>query len=175
MIKLHRIVLLALLVSQAMVLSFIETFIPNPVPIPGFKLGLANIVTMLVIFFFGFGDAVLVVVVRCALSAILFGGPVVFIFSLAGGILSTVVMSVLYYRMREMLSIIGISMAGAVAHNAGQLVAAVVLMGTLSVFSYLPVLLIAGLVTGFITGVCSRQLSKAFQKWRRSEGQNREK
>lgn len=161
-----RFILLALMVSQALILSIVESWIPLPVAIYGIKLGLANIITIMVIIFFGFKEALLVVTIRCILSAIFAGGPIVFLFSIAGGLLSTVVMSLLYKRLSKYFSIIGVSIAGAVTHNIGQIIMACIVMRELSVLSYLPFLLISGIIMGCFVGLCSNFLSKALERAR---------
>lgn len=162
--KTRRIVLLALFVSQALVLSIIESWIPIPAVVPGVKLGLANIITMVIIVFFNFSDALLVVIVRSILTSIFAGGPTVLFFSLSGGILSTVIMAFLYKRFSRLFSIIGISIAGAMTHNVGQLAAASVFMRELAVFTYLPVLFVSGIIMGCFVGICSNFLIYALKK-----------
>jgi heptaprenyl diphosphate synthase len=159
-----RLVLLAIMVSQALILSLIESWIPIPTFVPGIKLGLANIVTLVVIIFFGFKDSILVVLVRCSLAALFGGGFVVFLFSLTGGILSTIVMYLLYRKLSKVFSIIGVSIAGAITHNFGQIFMASLVMKTLSVVSYLPVLLVSGVIMGCFVGLCSNLLSTVLRR-----------
>ncbi|MFZ5988193.1 MAG: Gx transporter family protein [Bacillota bacterium] len=159
-----RIVLLALLVSQALILSIIESWIPVPVPVPGVKLGLANIITLIVIIFFGFKEALAVVLVRCVLSSVFGGGLTFFLFSIAGGILSTIVMTVLYKVRPNLFSIVGISIAGAIAHNIGQIAIAALVMKDLAVAAILPVLLISGCIMGFFVGLASSFLENALRR-----------
>ncbi|NLL04232.1 MAG: Gx transporter family protein [Clostridiaceae bacterium] len=161
--KTKRIVILSLMVAQALVLSLIESWIPLPSPVPGVKLGLANIITVTVIIFYGFKDALSVVLVRCILSSIFGGGFTGFFFSMAGGILSTIVMYVLYSRGSKVFSIIGISIAGAVAHNIGQTIIASFVMKDVAIFMILPVLLISGVVMGFFVGLCSSFLERTLR------------
>ena len=126
MSSVKKTVLLGLLISQALVLSIIESWIQIPVPVPGVKLGLANIITVVVIVYFGFREALTVVVVRCVLTSFFGGGGwMFFFFSAAGGILSTMIMSILYKTGRNKFSLTGISIAGAITHNIGQLLVAV--------------------------------------------------
>ncbi|MCX8129001.1 MAG: Gx transporter family protein [Clostridia bacterium] len=159
-----KLVLLAIMVSQALVLSLVESWIPVPTFVYGIKLGLANIVTLVVIVFFGFKDALLVVLVRCALAALFGGGFVVFLFSITGGILSTIVMSFLFKKLSKVFSLIGISIAGAVTHNLGQIIIAILVMKTLSVAAYLPVLLVSGVVMGCFVGLCSSFLCTVLRR-----------
>ena len=160
----RRIVLLALFISQALVLSIVESWIPLPIGIPGVKLGLANIVTMIVIVFFGFRDAVIVTILRTALASIFGGGFIIFLFSVTGGLFSTLVMAILYKKASRLMSILGISIAGAVAHNVGQLVMASIQMKDYNVMTYLPILLISGVIMGCFIGFCTTYLSKALEK-----------
>ncbi|WP_026073997.1 Gx transporter family protein [Acetivibrio cellulolyticus] len=158
-----RIVILGLMVAQALVLSIIESWIPVLVPVPGVKLGLANIITLVVIIFFDLKDALAVVLLRCVLSSIFGGGLTGFLFSIAGGLLSAIVMYFLYKRGSKVFSIIGISIAGAVCHNLGQVVIASFVMKDIVVYTILPVLLISGVIMGLFVGLCSNFLEKALR------------
>jgi len=157
-------ILLALMISQALVLSFIESLIPYSVPIPGVKLGLTNIITLIVIIFFGMREAILVVIVRTVLSALFGGGLYTFLFSITGGIFSAIIMAFLYKNALGKLSITGISIAGAVSHNIGQLLVAGVTIKTSEIFYYTPVLMISGVITGLCIGICSANISKLLKK-----------
>ncbi|MCX7711928.1 MAG: Gx transporter family protein [Clostridia bacterium] len=159
-----HLVFLAVLVAQAMVLSVIESWLPVPQVIPGVKLGLANIITLVVLVFFGFRDALIVVFVRCFLASVFSGGILGFAFSISGGILSTIVMALIYLRFKKSFSLLGISIAGAVAHNIGQLGAASFVMKELAVMSYLPILLISGIIMGCFVGLCSGLLVQSLKK-----------
>lgn len=159
-----KLVVLALFVSQALVLSIIETFIPIPVGIPGIKLGLANIITMILIMHFGLKETLTVVIIRCLLSSVFGGGLVIFLFSVAGGILSASVMYFLYKKMSGVFSVVGISISGAVAHNIGQVLVAVLILQTFSVLTYLPVLMVSGIIMGCFVGFCSMFLSRFIKK-----------
>lgn len=165
MSSVKKIVLLGLLISQALVLSIIESWIQIPVPVPGVKLGLANIITVVVIVYFGFREALTVVIVRCVLTSFFGGGGLMFFFfSAAGGILSTMVMSVLYKAGRNKFSLTGISIAGAITHNIGQLLVAAFFMRDPAVAVYLPALLVSGCIMGFFVGFVSNLLVNALNK-----------
>jgi len=159
-----KLVLLSLLLSQALVLSIVESWIPVPVPVPGVKLGLANIVTMTIIAFMGASDTFVLVILRCLLSSMFSGGISVFLFSVSGGLLSAVVMLVLYKKFSKIFSVVGISIAGAISHNIGQIIVAAVMMKEISVFGYLPVLFISGIITGCFVGLCSNFIIEALRK-----------
>ncbi len=159
-----KLVLLSLMISQALVLSYVESWIPVPVPVPGVKLGLANIVTMTVVAFMGPAETFMLVLLRCLLSSMFGGGIIVFLFSIAGGLLSAAVMLVLYKKFSRLFSVIGISIAGAISHNIGQIVVASIVMKEISVFGYLPVLFVSGIITGCFVGLCSSLLINALRK-----------
>jgi heptaprenyl diphosphate synthase len=162
--KTRKLVLLALFTAQAIVLSIVESWLPIPAAVPGVKLGLANIITLSVIIFFGFREAIAVVIVRTVLVSFYAGGPMVFLFSAAGGILSTAAMAVLYSRMSRIFSIIGVSIAGAIMHNLGQLIMASFVMKEVSVLLYLPILIVSGIIMGCFVGLCTNFLVKALKK-----------
>jgi len=144
--------LIIILVTNAILISFLESFIPIPIPVPGIKLGLANIITMLGIVFLSWQDVLLIVIVRSFVVAILTRGVMMLAFSLTGGILSAIVMWLLYSKLSRFFSIKGVSIAGAITHNTVQLVVASAMLGQFVVLYYLPVLLISAVITGLITG-----------------------
>lgn len=155
--KTRKMTLLALIISQALVLHYIEGFIP--VLAPGAKLGLANIMTMVTLALFGFKEAIVVVVIRSILGPILGGSVTGILYSLSGGILSGIVMAVIYINFEDYFTFMGISTAGAVFHNIGQLLTASWLFGTIgTLFTYLPILMLAAVVTGYFNGLVSRYL-----------------
>lgn len=144
---------LALLVAMALILHTAESLIPAPLPVPGAKLGLANMITLVVIVLSGIGDALLVVALRTFLSSLLSGRLTSFAFSIVGGVLATLVMSLAYRQLRHVVGLSGISILGAVAHNIGQLLVASIVLGTPAIFSYLPALLVTAVATGFFVGL----------------------
>ena len=158
----RRVALDGILVALAMIFSYIETFIPFNFGVPGIKLGLANLVVLLGLTFLPAVDVLLVSVVRIVLSSLLFGNVMSLWYSLAGGLLSFLCMWLL--TRREGYSIIGISMAGGVMHNVGQVITAAIIVKTIQLTWYLPVLLVAGLVTGLIIGSLAKLLMPRVQK-----------
>lgn len=144
--------LIIILVTNAILISFLESFIPIPIPVPGIKLGLGNIITMIAIVFLSWKDVLFIVLVRSFVVAILTRGVMMLAFSLSGGILSALVMLLLYKKLSKFLSIKGISIAGAITHNTVQIVVASFILGQVVVLYYLPVLLISAVITGLITG-----------------------
>ncbi len=166
MTKTKHLVILAIFVSQALILSLIESWIAIPSPVPGVKLGLANIITLVTLVFFSLKDTLGVVTVRCLLGSLLGGGLILFPYSLAGGLLSTVVMYLFRRKMDKSFSLLGISIAGAIAHNIGQLTVAAFMTGGFAVFGYLPVLMISGILMGCFIGLTARLLINALKKTR---------
>ena len=137
--------------ALALIFSYIEVLIPIPLPIPGIKLGLANLVILIAIYRMGFRYSFAINMVRIAAAGLLFSGVFGMLYSLAGGILSIVIMYLLYRTGK--FSMVGVSMAGGVCHNLGQLMTAVVLLENTGILSYFPVLLFSGLITGIIIGI----------------------
>lgn len=154
--------------ALALVLYVAESFIPVPFMVPGAKLGLANIVTLVVIVLSGTADAFVVVVLRTFLGSLLSGALTSFAFSIVGGALATAVMSVAHKRLGSVFGLVGVSVLGAISHNIGQLFVAGVVVGTMGVYSYLPVLLVAGIATGYFVGIAAgfvlRFLTRALAK-----------
>ena len=151
----RKLVTIALFITTALMLSYIESLFPFFFGVPGMKLGLANLAVVMALYFSGWTEAVLVNVLRIVLSGVLFGNLFSLLFSLGGALISFVCM----VFVRKMgLSLYGVSMAGAVFHNVGQLLIAVLLVQTVEVGYYAPFLLAAGLVTGFLIGALGKEL-----------------
>lgn len=148
----RRLTLCAVLVAMAMALSYMERFIPLnlAVPLPGVKLGLANVVTLLALYFLDIPAAATVLILRCVLNTPFSGSVTALVFSLTGGLLALGVMAL--GRRIPFISVYGVSILGAAAHNIGQILAASLIFGSAYVIAYLPFLLLVALVTGFITG-----------------------
>ena len=157
-----KITLSALMVALAMILSYLEAMIPFSFGIPGIKLGLANLVVLTALYLFGPAQALLISVVRIFLISISFGSMAALVYSLAGGILSFVVMLILS-RIKG-FSVIGVSVAGGVSHNIGQLIAAALVVENLNLLFYFPVLLAAGVITGLLIGIAVKAILPALQK-----------
>ena len=149
---------LALTVSFALILSFVESRIPAFVAIPGVKVGLANIAVIFTLYKFGIKEAITVSAVRVVLVSMLFGTPISMIYSLTGAVLSLAVMFIL--KKLTPLSEVTVSVAGGVTHNIGQIGAASVMLGTNVVVYYLPFLLLSGTIAGIAVGVASGLLIK---------------
>lgn len=154
----RRVTNLALLVSVGLVLSIIESTFPPLLPVPGAKLGLASIATVIALYLYGPGMALEVTVLRCVLGGLLRGSVVGLLLSLSGGLLSTLVMIALSLLGKKFFSVVGVSMAGAVTHNIGQLAAAYLLVRQVALFYYLPYLMLISIPTGLFVGFASRRV-----------------
>ncbi|MDD3270035.1 MAG: Gx transporter family protein [Syntrophomonadaceae bacterium] len=161
MIPTKKLAVIAMLVAQASVLHFIESLLPNPAPIPGVKLGLANIISLLALVVFDFKTSMQITVLRTILGSMLSGTlfGVGFLMSFSGACTATCFMAVLL-RCFPGFSLLGISVAGAVAHNLGQLFMAALILNFSGIFYYLPLMLLFSVPTGYITGLLSRELVK---------------
>ena len=156
-----RIALCGLLTATALVLSLVEKMFPLQavVPIPGVKLGLANVVTLFALHELGIRETAAIGFVRVTLASVFMGSVTGFLFSLFGGMLALIVMRLLLPREGSWFSTPGISVAGAAAHNVGQIGAAILVLGTTDVIGYLPLLLLAAVPLGLATGaVCAAVL-----------------
>ena len=156
-----QLTLCAVLTAMALALSYLENFFPLSlaIPIPGVKLGLANIVTVFALYLLGPGQAMLILLARCLLGAVFAGNMNALIFSLLGGVSAMLVMIGLS-RWRR-LSVYGVSVGGAAAHNCGQVAAAVLTLGNTAPLYYLPVLMGVSLFTGALTGLVTACLFRA--------------
>ena len=153
--KTKRLVLLAMLTAVAMILSYAESLLPS-VGIPGVKMGLANIAVIFALFRFGWKEAAALSLVRVVLVSLLFGSVGAMLYSLAGAVLSLAVMALL--RRIDRFSTVGISVAGGVAHNAGQILMAMLILQTKQLLGYLPVLAVSGIAGGVLTGLAAALL-----------------
>lgn len=151
----------ALLTAMALALSYLENLFPLAVPLPGVKLGLANIVTLFALYALGPGQALLILTARCLLGAMFAGNMNALIFSLLGGFCAMGVM-ILLSRWKR-LSVYGVSAGGAAAHSCGQVAAAVLTLGSWAPVGYLPVLLGVSLATGAVTGLLAACLFRALR------------
>lgn len=154
----QKVALYGVLVALAMVLSYVELLIPLPVGIPGVKPGLANLVVFLALYRMSARDAFVISMVRILLVSMTFGNGSAFLYSMAGGLLSFFVMWIC--RKKDFLLPTGVSIAGGIAHNVGQLLMAAVILENFAVFTYFPVLLAAGCITGGIIGILGGQISR---------------
>ncbi|MBR1862726.1 MAG: Gx transporter family protein [Ruminococcus sp.] len=158
-----RLTRLALLSALALIIFVVEMQIPSPVPIPGVKLGLANIITVYAVYHFSCGEVVLIVLTRVLLGAIFGGNPAVLPFSLTGAAFCIAGMTVLKRHIDEKDLWIA-SVFGAVLHNLGQTAAALIVMRTAAVVAYLPMLIFSGCIAGTFTGLAAQFMIKKFPR-----------
>ncbi len=159
MTKVQRLVFISILAALALVLSFYEAMIPIHFTFPGVKLGLANVVILCSLYFFSFGEVLLLSILRIGLGS-LFTSPISFFYSLSGGLMSLIVMFLLIRFANNKMSPIGISVVGSVFHNIGQLMVVAIITQVSVALSYFPILAVSGIVTGVITGVAVKYLIK---------------
>ncbi|WP_297521958.1 Gx transporter family protein [uncultured Clostridium sp.] len=161
----RKLVYLSLLTSLALILFIFESMIPMPVITPGAKLGLANLIIMVSIYTLdSYKDALKVLLLRIFIVSLFFGTPSMIIYSLSGGLLSFGIMIFLKKFFGKHLSLIGISVSGAVFHNIGQLFAACLILENFGVMLYLPVLSLAGIGTGVFVGISADFMIKHLNK-----------
>ena len=157
-----RVAYFGVFTALALIFSYVETLIPINFGIPGIKLGLANLIIIIALYKMSVKEAYALSVVRIVLAGFMFGNLFSIIYSLAGGLLSLSVMALL--RKTDKFSLFGISMAGGVFHNVGQLIVAILVMENLNIAYYMPVLLISGLITGFVIGLVAGEMLKRLTK-----------
>ena len=151
--KSRKLAYLGLCTAVALILAYVEVLLPPLyTAVPGIKLGLPNIAIIFVLYRYGVRYAAAVSFVRMAVVALLFGNPMTFVYSLAGAALSLLVMALL--RRLDFLSVVGVSVAGGVFHNVGQILMAMLLLGTAELGYYLIVLAITGTISGVFVGLC---------------------
>lgn len=151
-----------LFVALALICSYVETLIPINFGIPGVKLGLANIVVVLMLYLIGAREALIVSVIRIVLVGFLFGNPFSIVYSLAGGVLSFLVMFAL--KKSKRLHVLSVSIAGGLSHNVGQIAVAAAVVSNYHILYYIPVLLVAGAITGLLIGILSQELILRLEK-----------
>lgn len=147
---------LGLLAAVAIIFGYVETLLPVFIGIPGVKLGLANLVTVLALYMFSWREAGVISLVRICVIGFMFGNLFSIAYSLSGAALSLLAMALM--KTFPAYSMAGVSITGAVAHNMGQLLVAMIIVENFSLLYYLPVLLVSGLVTGLLIGLVSRQV-----------------
>ena len=153
-----KVSLYGILVALAFIASYIEVLIPFNFHIPGMKLGLANIAVLIALYAGGVKAGITVSIIRIILVGLTFGNPYSAIYGLSGGVLSLVVMMLL--KRTDFFGMIGVSMAGGVAHNLGQLLCAMILLKLPAVFTYLSYLILVGTVTGALIGIIDEEVLK---------------
>lgn len=154
----RKIAYLGLFSGAAILLGYVESLVPIFAAVPGMKLGLANLAILLVLYQYGLREAVAVQVVRILVIGFLFGNLFSIVFSMAGGMLSLLVMWIL--KRIGGFSMIGVSVAGGLAHNIGQICMAAMVVENFQIFYYLPILMVSGVITGVLIGILSGEIRK---------------
>ena len=148
-----RVAYFGVFTALALIFSYVESLIPFQIGLPGVKLGLANLIIVIALYKMSLREAYLLSVTRVVLAGLIFGSMFSILYSLAGALLSLTVMA--FLKKSGGFSILGVSIAGGVMHNVGQLIVAMFVVQTFSVSYYIPVLLIAGLITGLVIGIAA--------------------
>lgn len=165
--KNKKMVFLGMMIALALIASYVEALIPIPQLVAGIKLGLANAIVMLILYLYGAKEAAIVNMIRIILSGFLFGNMAAIMYSLAGALLSFIVMVLL--KKTGKFSYVGVSIAGGIAHNVGQLIIAIITVSELMLLYYLPFLLIGGIVAGIAIGVLTGVLVRYTKRFVRAE------
>lgn len=162
--RVRRLALCALLTAIALTIFVVEAQFPLPVPVPGLKLGLSNVVTLFALAVFGWKEALAILLVRVFLGNLIAGQITSLLYSLAGGIFSFVCMALILRILRQnQLWVAG--GIGGVAHNAGQMAVAVAVTQTPALLAYFPVLMLCGILTGTLTGLCAQILNQKLRRF----------
>ena len=155
--KTKKITFVGLSAALALLLSYVEMLIPPLfAAVPGVKIGLPNVVIIYILYASGLRSAAVVSITRILLSSLLFGNVMIFWYSLAGAVLSLTIMAIL--KKTDLLSTVGVSVAGGVSHNLGQILVAVFLLDTPQIAYYMIVLTFTGTVSGIFIGICGAQM-----------------
>ena len=158
-----KITAMALLLALALIIFIIEAQLPPLAPIPGIKLGLANIITLMAIYILGRKEAFVILALRIILASIFSGGMAGFLYSIAGGLVCFVFMGITSYKLGEK-RMWAVSVFGAIGHNIGQIIVACIVIGSAQVLWYLPVLIISAVITGVFTGIATQVTTKQLKK-----------
>lgn len=158
--KTKRITELGMLLAASLVLSYLETLLPILVAVPGVKLGLANIITILILYRTNTRNAFVFMIARVILAGVLFSGISGMIYSIVGGTCCVVVMSIL--KRCSIFSLLGVSMAGAIAHNIGQVMVAMIIMENTYLLYYALVLFVSGTISGLLVGYVATLVTKRY-------------
>ena len=167
----RTVALCGIFASLSIIFSTFEALLPIQafIPLPGIKLGIANVAVLYVLFYIGTKEAFLVLLCRCTVTALIFGSLPSLLFSVCGGLLSLCSAVIIKKTCKGSLSFIGVSIIGAALHNTGQILVSCLILGTFSVFYYLPPLLFASVVCGGITGTVLCLLPDVTKKERKTK------
>ena len=157
-----KITFLSLMVAVALILSYIEAILPPiSAAVPGIKMGFANIIIIFTLYRFSVKEAAVVSILRLFISTLLFSSPWTFVYGAAGAVLSLIVMALL--KKLDFLSKVGVSVVGAVSHNLGQIIVAMIFLRTAQIGYYMIILAITGTIAGVFIGICGAALIKALK------------
>jgi len=166
--NIRRLIFLSLLVAIGLGLGLIESMMPLPFVAPGAKLGLSNMVILITLVVFDFKDALSVGILKSVVLTLVTGSVTGLFYSLSGSVLSCLTMYIVYKYFSNVFSLIGVSIFGAMAHNFAQVLVACLMMSNFRIFSYLPILQLTSLFTGYFVGLTSKfavnNLKKSFNK-----------
>lgn len=157
-----KVAFLGMFTALGLILGWLESLLPVIPFAPGVKIGLANITSLLILYRFGWKEATCVNLLRIGLSSILFGNLSIFLYSLAGALLSLLAMILL--KKIDKFSMVGVSVAGGVMHNLGQLIMAAFMMENAVILYYFPILVVSGVIAGVLTGLAGAFLQKHLPK-----------
>lgn len=160
--KTSKVALEGMFVALAFLLAFLESLLPISLGIPGVKLGLANLVVMVTLFIIGPLEAFGISMVRIILAGFTFGSMASLIYAMAGGLVSYIIMVLAYHS--KLFSVKGVSILGGVFHNIGQILIAMVVVSDSRLLFYLPVLILAGTITGYLIGLLADLMIKNVQR-----------
>ena len=158
-----KISIYGIMIALALILSYVEAQIPAFVAVPGMKLGLTNLVVVVTLYLLGAKSAMAINIVRIIIVSILFGNTLSFAFSIAGGMLSTLVMILL--KKTNKFSTLGVSAAGGISHNIGQIIVAMFTLGTNAIAWYLMILWISGVFSGTLIGVIGGMITTRIREY----------
>ena len=161
--KTRKLTLMSILLCLALIIFAIEAQLPPIAPIPGIKLGLANVINLMALYMLGRRESFIILILRIVLSSIFAGNFTGFMYSISGGIICFLFMSVMSLFIKENRMWV-VSVFGAIGHNIGQIIIACFIMGTFQIIWYLPVLIISAVVTGFFTGLTAQITFKHLRK-----------
>ena len=166
--KTKKVAFLGVFLALALILSYVESLIPFYFGIPGVKLGLTNLIVVVMLYLCGTKEAFGISMLRIILAGFLFGNMFSILYSAAGGLLSFLVMY--FLKRTKKLHVVSVSVAGGVSHNVGQLLIAAFVVESYNIFYYMPVLILAGVLTGFLIGILGQEFILRFQKFFREDG-----
>lgn len=162
--KINRMIFLSILVSIGLALSVLEQVVPLPIPMPGARLGLSNMVVLITLVIFGFRDGITIAVLKSLVLVLVTGSISSLVYSITGAILSCIMMYISYSYLTHTFSLIGVSIIGALSHNFAQVSVASFMLNNLRIYTYLPFLMIISLFTGYFVGLASIYIIKNLKK-----------